>query len=47
MNIIDIGLIASGSIEAYNLLFYKGKDKEKRDLVFILIFFFFLILKLI
>lgn len=47
MNIIDLGIIASGILEGYNILFYRGKDKDKRDLVFLLIFFFFVILKLI
>ena len=47
MNIIDIGIIISGILAGYNVLFGKGKKAEKRDKLFILIFLFFVILKLI
>ena len=45
MDIINLGLITSGIIAGWNVLFGKGKEKEKRDTLFILIFLFFVILK--
>ena len=43
----SLGIIASGLVAGYNVLFGKGKNKEKRDKLFILTFFFFVILKLV
>jgi len=47
IDIISLGIIGRGIIAGYNVLFGKGKNKEKKDRLFILIFLFFVILKLI
>ena len=45
-DVISLGIIASGVIAGFNILFGKGKNKEKKDRLFLLIFLFFVILKL-
>ena len=47
IDIYTIAIIGSGIIAGYNILFGKGKDKEKKDLLFILLFLFFLIFILV
>lgn len=47
IDIYSVSVIGSGIIAGYNVLFGKGKNKEKKDKLFFLIFLFFIILKLL
>jgi len=47
MDILSLGIVGSGILEGWNVLFGKGKKKEERDKLFILIFLFFVILKIL
>lgn len=47
MEILDLGVIGSAVLAGWNVLFGKGNKKEERDKLFILIFLFFVILKLL
>jgi hypothetical protein len=47
MDILAIGIVGSAVLEGWNVFFGKGKKREDRDKLFILIFFFFVILKLL
>jgi len=45
MDIYSMAVLGSGIVAGYNLLF--GKNKDNKDMLFMLIFLFFVILKLI
>ena len=47
IDIYTFGIIGSGIVAGYNALFGKGKNSEKRNNLFLLIFLFFIILKLL
>lgn len=47
IDIYNLGIIGSGLIYGYQVLFGKGKDKDKKERLFMGIFLFFIILKLI
>jgi len=47
MDILSLGVIGSAILAGWSVLFGKGKDNGEREKLFILIFLFFVILKLL